>query len=102
MSESSPKHLPSTRTGRIFAAQSMPAVQTASLLLAAMIPAVDVPCQLLVAMSQPSNVCELIRSLRVIQSPGSDASASRPSPSLATLGSEMKSYPGRMRPAIAA
>ena len=39
-----PPHLPSTRTGRILAAQSMPAVQAPSFVFAPMMPATPVPC----------------------------------------------------------
>jgi len=49
-------------------------------------PAICVPCQLLLAASSPGP-----HWLAVVQSPGSDGSASRPSPSRDSLASAMKS-----------
>src|SRR5947208_1634717 len=69
-----PPHLPSARTGRIFAAQSMPAVYELLSAFAAITPATDVPCQLLLRTSQsvwPSMISPLLT-----QSPGSLGSAS--------------------------
>src|SRR5579871_2468983 len=78
MSESLPPHLPSTRTGRICPCQVMPAMPVALLVSAPRMPAVRVPCQELdcaVAFLQ-SLFGELLTSALVIQSPGSEASAS--------------------------
>src|SRR5450631_527138 len=64
-----------------------------------MTPATAVPCQLLFTTLQSSPLNGPVLSAWVSQSPGSDASESRPSPSFAMAGSEMKSYPGMNRPA---
>ena len=45
MSSNVPPHLPSTRTGRIFAFQLRPAMPTPLLVFAAMRPLTNVPCQ---------------------------------------------------------
>ncbi len=92
MSESVPPHLPSTRTGRICAPQLIPAIPVELFVLAARMPAVRVPCQELSPTVQFLNFV-VATSADVTQSPGSEASASRPSPSFATAGSVMKSYP---------
>src|SRR5579885_1864783 len=84
MSESNPPHLPSTRTGRIFPCHDNPATPRELLVAAPRIPAVRVPCHELICVSQPLN-CELAVSVESIQSPGSEASASRPPPSFATV-----------------
>ncbi len=90
MSESSPPHLPSTRTGRTFAAQSIPATPMPLSEFAATTPLTAVPCHELSSTAQSPKSGSL-RSFASIQSPGSVASASRPLPSFATFGSEMKS-----------
>ena len=61
----------------------MPAMPVWLLVMAPRIPATRVPCQLLLDTVQPANRGFFV-SLLDTQSPGSDASASRPSPSLAT------------------
>ena len=76
-------HLPATRTGSTVPPQLMPATPVALLVAAATRPAMMVPCQLLSVTSQSLNSGLLAFSLAVTQSPGSDGSASRPSPSLA-------------------
>src|SRR6202171_929858 len=93
MSENVPPHLPSTRIGRIFADQSMPAVQALSLPLAPITAETAVPCQLLSSTEQSWPRSGPSMSAWVTQSPGSDASGSRPLPSLASKGVDMKSYP---------
>src|SRR5581483_5075664 len=90
MSESAPPHLPNTRRGRIVAAHVIPAMPVELLVMAPRMPAVRVPCHELFATVQLANFVFDV-SLELTQSPGSDASASRPSPSLATAASEMKS-----------
>ena len=90
MSESSPPHLPSARTGRILAPQSIPASHWPLLEFAAMLPATPVPCHELSPISHSRNSGSVL-SAALTQSPGSEASASRLSPSLAILGSVMKS-----------
>src|SRR5256885_1400194 len=82
MSESNPPHLPSTRTGRIFACHDNPATPRELLDAAPRMPVVRVPCQELICVSQLLN-WELAVSVESTQSPGSEASASRPPPSLA-------------------
>ena len=75
-------HLPATRTGSTLAPQWMPATPSPLLLAAAISPAMAVPCQELFSTSQPLYAAVRL-SAKVTQSPGSLASASRPSPSLA-------------------
>src|SRR5882757_6860658 len=82
MSESAPPHLPRTRTGRIFGSHVIPVMPVALLDSAPRIPATRVPCHELFSTVQPWNFV-VAASAVVIQSPGSDASASLPSPSLA-------------------
>src|SRR5882757_9591479 len=100
VSESYPPHLPSTRTGRIFPCHVIPATPCALLVNAPRIPAVRVPCQELISTLQSLNF-ELLVSVELIQSPGSEESASRPLPSLAKSTSLTKSYPGNSRPLLA-
>src|SRR5256885_920060 len=97
MSRSVPPHLPSTRTGKSHALQVMPAMPTPLLLTAPRMPETRVPCQELLAVVPPLH-SGLLRSAWTTQSPGSEASASRASPSLATKASEMNVYPGSRRP----
>src|ERR1700732_2824030 len=97
MSESTPPHLPRTRTGRIFGCQVIPVIPVELLDSAPRIPATRVPCHELFSTVQPENFV-VAASAEVIQSPGSDRSASLPLPSLATTGSVMKSYPASRRP----
>jgi hypothetical protein len=66
----------------------MPATPIWSLVMAPRIPAVRVPCQLLLVTVQPEN-CEVLASAAVTQSPGSEASESRPPPSLETATLEI-------------
>src|SRR6185437_4248787 len=87
MSESRPPHLPSARTGRIFPCQVIPATPVALLAMAPRMPTTRVPCHELLPTVQLAKV-GFCRSLEATQSPGSEASGSRPSPSLATAGSE--------------
>src|SRR4051812_17888200 len=75
MSESYPPHLPSTRTGRIFDCQLMPATPRELLVSAPRMPATRVPCHELILISQLLN-CDDPVSDELIQSPGSEASAS--------------------------
>ena len=89
ISESRPPHLPSTRTGSSHAPQVMPAMPVPLLLSAPSSPAVRVPCQELLPAVPPLH-CALLKSAWVTQSPGSAASASCASPSLATKVSEIK------------
>src|ERR1700741_1335604 len=90
MSESKPPHLPSARTGKIQGLHVLPATPSLLFVSAPTIPATRVPCHELFLTSQPANrpwfdsCCEP-------QSPASDASASRPSPSLAAAAFVMKS-----------
>jgi len=58
------------------------------LLIAPRIPAVRVPCQVLLVTVQPEN-CVVFASAAVTQSPGSEASESRPPPSLETAAFEI-------------
>ncbi len=99
MSESKPPHLPRARTGRIIPFQVIPVTPTALLAIAPRMPATRVPCQELFSTVQPLNRVVCV-SCVVTQSPGSEASASLPSPSLAIVGSEMKSYPGNSRSTV--
>ena len=87
MSSKVPPHLPSTRTGRIFAFQSMPGDPgRRCCVFAAIRPLTKVPCQLL---GSPGDA---VAALAVaVPSPGSDASRSRPLPSFARCRSLMKS-----------
>src|SRR5438270_485394 len=89
MSRSPPPHLPSTRTGKSHALQVMPAMPTPLLLSAPRMPETRVPCQELLPAVPPVH-SGLLRSAWTTQSPGSEASASRASPSLATKVSEIK------------
>src|SRR4051812_14984993 len=82
MSLSMPPHLPSTRTGRMNEFQLSPATPAPLLVSAPIIPDTRVPCQLLSPFVQPDSA-EFDLSLSLTQSPGSEGSASRPSPSLA-------------------
>ena len=68
----------------------MPAMPRLLLVSAPTRLAVEVPCQLLSLAPQPLKVA-LSASLAVTQSPGSVGSASRPSPSLATVALLTKS-----------
>src|SRR4029079_16512757 len=79
ISESRPPHLPSARTGRIRACQVIPLMPVELLAIAPRIPAVRVPCQELFSTVQPWNVVVWVSAV-VTQSPGSEASASLPSP----------------------
>src|SRR5882757_903642 len=79
MSESTPPHLPSTRTGRIFGCQVIPVIPVALFERAPRIPATRVPCHELFSTVHPEKAV-VAASAVVIQSPGSDASASLPSP----------------------
>ena len=90
MSESKPPHLPSTRTGRILTPKAVPAMPWPLFAAAPIRPAILVPCQELSSTPQFLN-CPLAFSPAVIQSPGSLASASRPSPSLAVPASDTMS-----------
>ena len=90
MSESVPKHLPSTRTGSTLTPGAAPAMPMPSLAAAPTRLAVLVPCQELFSTVQPLNLA-VPASAAVTQSPGSLGSASRPSPSLATVASLTKS-----------
>ena len=83
MSDPKPKHLPSARTANILASYATPGMPTALLPTAAIVPATCVPCQELLRSEQVSKI-GLALSSALIQSPGSEGSASRPSPSLAT------------------
>src|SRR6185436_6768988 len=74
-SVSSPKHLPSTRTGTIFAFQSTPVIHRPLSAFAAMTPITDVPCHELSWTRQPAKMPNW--SDWLTQSPGSDASLSR-------------------------
>jgi hypothetical protein len=84
MSESNPPHLPSTRTGMTLTppcdALAMP---TLLFVTAPIRPSVCVPCHELFVSSQPSAA----ESAALTKSPGSEASASRASPSFALLKS---------------
>ncbi len=86
MSEVVPPHLPSTRTGWIFALYAMPATPLALLVAAAMVPATWVPCQ-----EEPLAVEPVPHSPAALQSPWSAGLLSRPLPSRAAVASEMKS-----------
>src|SRR5882762_969327 len=102
MSESRPPHLPSTRTGSSHALQVTPAIPVPLLLSEPSSPDTRVPCQEL-GIGKVLPVGRLahsgcLESAWVTQSPGSEASASWASPSLATKVSEMNVYPGSRRP----
>src|ERR1700752_144344 len=91
MSESSPPHLPSARTGRIGGPQVSPAMPTPLLVLAPRIPATRIPCQELgAAFSLLHSLGWLVMSVLVIQSPGSDAPGPGQAPPFATKASVMK------------
>jgi hypothetical protein len=87
MSEVSPPHLPSTRTGSILALRAMPATPTPLSDRAAIVPDTWVPCQL-----EASGVV-LPHSPALNQSPSSLGFESRPLPSRAVAASLMKSNP---------
>jgi len=55
MSESTPPHLPSTRSGRIFGPQVIPVMPAVLLDSAPRMPATRVPCQELLLTVQPEN-----------------------------------------------
>src|SRR6266853_1107307 len=97
MSESRPPHFPSTRTGSSHALRVTPAIPVPLLLSAPSSPDTRVPCQELFATIAALH-SGLLRSAWMTQSPGSEASASCASPSLATKVSEIKVYPGKRRP----
>src|ERR1700730_3171226 len=97
MSASRPPHLPSTRTGSSHALQVTPAIPVPLLLSAPRSPDTRVPCQELFP-AVPALHSGLLRSAWMTQSPGSEASASCASPSLATKVSEITVYPGNRRP----
>ena len=90
ISESYPPTLPRTRIGRMRAFIATPTTPVELLPIPAMVPATCVPCQELGPLDPEKPQSPLLN-----QSPGSLASESRPVPSLALQGSEMKSYPGR-------
>src|SRR5450755_2160462 len=90
ISESAPPHLPSARTGRVQLLQVRPATPFALLVIAPRMPTTRVPCQELLATLQSLNSVVLVSAM-LTQSPGSDASASRPSASLAELTLDTKS-----------
>ena len=89
-----PPHFPKTRTGIILVLNDIPAPPILLFVNAAIVPATWVPCQELFCGANGHQ-----KSLFETQSPGSLASASGPSPSLATLRFEIKSYPGNRLPA---
>ena len=82
MSSNVPPHLPSARTGRIFAPVVRPAMPMPLLVLAAICPATKSPWKKLSSAGPHSPL---------LQSPSSRGFGSRPSPSRARLGSVMKS-----------
>src|ERR1041385_3911036 len=93
ISDKDPPHLPSTRTGRILDVQLMPPTPTLLLVAAPIVPATWVPCQELSLVCPPgAGSAQPVKkpfaavpssSVAVIQSPGSEGSGSRPSPSFA-------------------
>ena len=87
MSESKPPHLPSTRTGMTRTVRPTLAMPTPLLVAAPISPSVCVPCHELLVASQPS----VPASPAVTKSPGSEASASRPLPSLALVNTPAES-----------
>src|SRR5688500_20254259 len=93
MSLSRPPHLPSTRTGRMYEFQLRPATPAELLVSAPIMPATRVPCQVLEDVSQLAYMT-FVLSLASIQSPGSDGSVSRASPSLDMCAAPTKSKPG--------
>src|SRR5579862_8791945 len=91
MSESSPPHLPSARTGSIGEPQVTPATPTPLLVAALRRPATRVPCQELGAAVWLLHSLGLaVMSVLVIQSPGSSAPGPGQAPPLATKATEMK------------
>src|SRR5579864_1389924 len=100
MSESRPPHLPSARSGRIWAFQVMPATPAPLFVAAPRIPAVRVPCQELgPAVALPHRLAFPEMSLLVTQSPESTAPGPGQLPPFATKASDMKQYPASSRPA---
>ena len=97
-SRSVPPHFPTPRTGSRRASGAMPAMPFPLPAAASAIPATCVPCQSESDTLQSSRKRPLEASSCVTQSPGSAGSASLPSPSFATSGEEMKSYPVSTRP----
>ncbi len=87
MSEVAPPHLPSTRTGWIFAPYAMPATPLALFVAAAMVPATWVPCQEELLALEPRPHSPSV----AFQSPWSAGLLSRPLPSRASAELEMKS-----------
>ena len=85
MSDTRPEHVPTARTGSTIARGAMPAIPMPLLVAAPMTPATFVPCQELGStVVQPASMNRVIAaSVASIQSPGSEASACQPSPSLA-------------------
>ncbi len=90
MSESVPPHLPSARTGSTQPFHVVPAIPRALFETAPTMPATRVPCHELSSGALPLNGPDAA-SAADTQSPGSDGSASQPSPSLAFDGSRTKS-----------
>src|SRR5215469_2346412 len=85
MSESSPPHLPSPRTGRIGEPQLTPATPTPLLVSAPRMPATRVPCQELgPAVALLHSLGLLVMSVLVTQSPGSSAPGPGQAPPFAT------------------
>ena len=81
MSESKPPHLPSTRTGMTLTVRPTLAMPTPLPVAAPIRPSVCVPCQeLFEAVGQ-----SVLVSFAATKSPGSEASLSRPLPSLAVV-----------------
>src|SRR5262249_13342281 len=82
-SGATPPHFPNTRNGRTFGCHGIPVMPVALLESAPSMPATRVPCQELFSAVHPLNLV-VATSAELTQSPGSEASASLPSPSLAT------------------
>ena len=91
MSEVSPPHLPSTRTGNTITSRPTPAMPTALFVAAPIRPAVCVPCHELLPTSLATQPRTTPTSAAVTPSPGSVGSASRPPPSFAAPASVTKS-----------
>src|SRR5688572_3916584 len=85
MSASEPPHLPSTRTGWIFALNATPATPFALFVTAAIVPATCEPCH------DEFDAYGTPHSFAANQSPWSCGFESRPLPSRAAVASEMKS-----------
>src|SRR5262245_41847479 len=81
---SEPPHVPRTRGGRMYEGQSRPETPVALLVIAPIIPATRVPCHELSDRAQLASAT-LVRSAELTQSPGSEGSASSPSPSFALI-----------------